>query len=147
MTCREMRWTMATAILVSLTGCMGTAEDFDQTTSEDTEIPEVESTRISLRAGVAVASPDEFDGYGSNGVGLYLSAIADRAELTLYVVAPAESAVFDHPVLRLTTQQGDSQTTEIVEFDSVALSAGESRVLAKQADGRLEQVVADVAVP
>jgi hypothetical protein len=145
MTCRNLQCIVAAAALLSASGCVGVEADFSQADSDEIAIAEVEPTRIALRAGTASAGADEIDGYCESGVGVYLSATADRAELTLYVVAPAESATFEHPALRLTTQEGDGQKTDISEFETVTLVAGESRVFAKHAEGTLMNVVAEVA--
>jgi hypothetical protein len=134
----------AAAVLCGGSGCMGTAEaDFAQSDSEENSPAGVEPTRIALRTGASV-TPDDIDGFCNDGVGVYLSATTDRAELTVYVVAPAESAVFDRPALRLTTQQGDHQATDVMEFETIELQAGESRVFSKQAAGTLMDVVAEI---
>jgi hypothetical protein len=133
------------AALLSASGCLGAEADFPQAGSDEIATADVEPSRIALRAGIASAGADKIDGFCDSGVGVYLSATADRAELTLYVVAPAESATFGHPALRVTTQEGDAQKTDISEFESVTLVAGESRVFAKHVEGTLLNVVAELA--
>lgn len=109
--------------------------------SEDVE---ADQTRIALRAGASVG-PDEIDGYCEDGIGVYLSADDTQAMLTVYVVTPAESAVFVHPTLHLTTQQADMQWTQDKQFETVVLKAGESRTFAQEADGPLMNVEAEVS--
>jgi hypothetical protein len=89
------------------------------------------------------ATPQKFGGFSANGVGVYLSAVNDVAELTLYVVAPAQSATFGRPALYLTTREGDHTKTDVAEFEDVTLEAGESRVFSEEASGRLTEVFAD----
>jgi len=93
------------------------------------------AARIALQSDASVA-PDEIDGYCEDGVGVYLSADDESAQLVLYVVAPAETAVFWHPSLRLTVQDGEKQAIEAAEYDTFELKAGESRVFTLRADGR-----------
>jgi len=99
---------------------------------------------IALRAGADVGA-DEIDGYSERGIGVYLSADDAQAMLTVYVVTPAEQAVFVRPTLHLTTQKGDIQWTQDRVFDSVTLKAGESRTFAQEADGALMNVEAEVS--
>jgi hypothetical protein len=134
----------ATIVLSAAGGCMGTAEaELAGSDSEASAPATVEPTRIALRAGASV-TPDDVDGFCNDGVGVYLSATAQSAELIVYVVAPADSAVFIRPALHLTTQQGDRQATDVVEFETTELQAGESQVFTKQTDGALLDVVAEL---
>jgi hypothetical protein len=134
---------MAVAALL-LGGCMTAEADFSQSDLEAQEVEGVEGKRIALRSGAAV-EPGEFDGYCENGIGVYLSADDTHALLTVYVVTPAESAVFVRPTLRLTTQNGDAQTTEVSEFETIELGAGESKLLSEYTDGQLTEVVAELS--
>jgi len=92
-----------------------------------------------------MATPDSVGGFSMEGVGVYLSAARDTAEMTLYVVAPAETVTFSRPALYLTTREGDHSKTDMAEFEDVTLDAGESRTLRKEADGTLMEVFADFA--
>lgn len=140
---RNMLLVGAAALLFG--GCMTAEADFSQSDLEaEGEVAGVEPRRIALRSGAAV-EPGEFDGYCENGVGVYLSADDTRALLTVYVVTPAESAVFVRPTLRLTTQDGDAQATEVSEFQTIELSAGQSQVFTEYTDGRLMDAVAEVS--
>jgi hypothetical protein len=122
-----------------------TAEaDFSQSDLEAEEVEGVEGKRIALRSGASV-EPGEFDGYSENGIGVYLSADDTRALLTVYVVSPAQSAVFVRPTLRLTTQDGDAQSTEVSEFETIELGAGESRLFSEYTDGQLMDVSAELS--
>ena len=119
-----------------------TAEaDFSQSDLEAQEVEAVEGTRIALRSGANV-EPGEFDGYCENGIGVFLSADDKQALLTVYVVTPAESAVFVRPKLRLTTQDGDAQSTVESEFETIELGAGESKLFTESIDGQLMDVEA-----
>jgi hypothetical protein len=122
-----------------------TAEaDFSQSDLDAQEVDGVEGKRIALRSGASV-EPGEFDGYSENGIGVYLSADDTRALLTVYVVSPAQSAVFVRPTLRLTTQDGDAQSTEVSEFETIELGAGESRLFSEYTDGQLMDVSAELS--
>jgi PBP1b-binding outer membrane lipoprotein LpoB len=128
-----------------LSGCMSAAEA--AAVHDGVDEPQVEAVTqapIALRAGASVGA-DEIDGYSENGIGVYLSADDVQAMLTVYVVTPAEQAVFMHPTLHLTTQKGDIQWTQDRVFDSVMLRAGESRTFAQEADGALMNVEAEVS--
>jgi hypothetical protein len=120
------------------------AADFSQSEIEQGDVEGVQPARIALRSGASV-EPGEFDGYCENGIGVYLSADDTRALLTVYVVSPAESAVFVRPTLRLTTQDGDAQATDVSEFETIELGAGESRLFAEYTDGRLMDVAAELS--
>jgi hypothetical protein len=125
-------------------GCMTAEADFSQSDLEAEEVEGVEGKRIALRSGASV-EPGEFDGYSENGIGVYLSADDTRALLTVYVVSPAQSAVFVRPTLRLTTQDGDAQSTEVSEFETIELGAGESRLFSEYTDGQLMDVSAELS--
>jgi hypothetical protein len=134
----------ATMLLCVAGGCMSTAEaELASGDSEDFAPATVEPTRIALRAGASV-TPDDVEGFCNDGVGVYLSATTNTAELIVYVVPPAESAVFVRPALHLTTQQGDGQATDVMQFETTELQVGESQVFSKQSDGALLDVVAEL---
>ncbi|HET8932863.1 MAG TPA: hypothetical protein VFN67_05465 [Polyangiales bacterium] len=126
-----------------LSGCMTEAEARNSE-DETAEVEAVGQTRIALRSGAEVG-PDEIDGYCENGIGVYLSADDTQAMLTVYVVTPAERAVFVHPTLHLTTQQGDIQWTQDRQFETIELEAGESHSFAQDADGALMNVSAELS--
>jgi hypothetical protein len=130
-----------TAALISVAGCAGNSDGFPEDTSDTEQIAAGEPTHTALRNGV-FATPQTVGGHSVDGVGVYLSAVDNTAELTLYVVAPAESATFGRPALYLTTQEGE---TEVAEFEHVTIEAGESRVFREEADGTLMEVFADFA--
>jgi hypothetical protein len=137
------------AALSFVGGCLPTGEERalaeDTTETSESGIAAADPMMEALRNG-AYATPDEVGGFCVEGVGVFLSAVGDTAELTLYVVAPAERMTFDRPALYLTTRDGDHETTEIAEFDGVTLEAGESRVFRSAvADGTLVGVFADFA--
>lgn len=145
MTCHNLQSIIAAALLLGASGCMSVQAESAQLDDEEATVADAEPTRIALRKGAAAAGADEIDGYSDNGVGVYLSAANDTAELTLYVVAPAESATFEQPALHLTVQQGETQTTQDSEFETITLLAGESHVFSRRVDGALMGVVAEVA--
>ena len=131
------------ALLVS--GCMSAAEaDAVHAESSVTGVEAVGQKPIALRAGASVGA-DEIDGYSENGIGVYLSADDKQAMLTVYVLTPAEHAVFMHPTLHLTTQTDEGQWIQDRVFDTVTLKAGESRTFAQEADGALMNVEAEVS--
>jgi hypothetical protein len=142
MTPRSLQLTAAAVALLS--GCMTAAADFAQTDAEGNAIEAVEQTPSALRTQTVVA-PNEFDGYCDDGVGIYLSADDAKAQLTVYVVTPAVSAVFVRPALQLTTQEGDTESTQVREFETVTLHAGESRVFTEYAEGALMDATAEVS--
>jgi hypothetical protein len=109
------------------------------------EAQAVVPARVALRSGTSTAA-DEIDGYCENGVGVYLSAAGDSAELTLYLVPPATRATFEHPALRLSVAQPEGAITDRHEFESVTLQVGESRVLSRQAQGKLMAAAAELTV-
>lgn len=127
------------ALLVS--GCM-TGAEAETAYSDQETVPG--QTRIALRSGASVG-PDEIDGYCENGIGVYLSADDTQALLTVYVVTPAESAVFVRPTLHLTTQEGDVQWIQDRQFETVELEAGQSHTFALEADGALMNVDAELS--
>jgi hypothetical protein len=131
----------AAACAGSRGGVAGDPADLADTSGAD-EVTADEPIQSALHNGV-FATPQKFGGFSANGVGVYLSAVNDVAELTLYVVAPAQSAAFGRPALYLTTQQGDHVKTDVAEFEDVTLEAGESRVFSEEAGGRLTEVFAD----
>lgn len=139
---RNVQLICAAALLFG--GCMTAEADFSQSDLEAEEVAGVEGKRIALRSGANV-EPGEFDGYCENGIGVYLSADDTRALLTVYVVSPAESAVFVRPTLRLTTQDGDAQSTDVSEFETIELGAGESRLFSEYTDGQLTDVAAELS--
>jgi hypothetical protein len=148
------RWLLAraglplfAAALISAAGCAAggeaeaLAEDTDPTLKG--EVIPADPMREALRKG-ASATPDEVGGFCVQGAGVFLSAAGDTAELTLYVVAPAERVTFDRPALYLTTRDGDHENTEVAEFDGVTLEMGESQVFRRAATaGTLVGVFAD----
>lgn len=105
---------------------------------------DVAGTRIGLRTGANV-EPGELDGYCENGVGVFLSADDKQALLTLYVVTPAESAVFVRPTLRITTHDGDTQSSQVSEFETIELGAGESKLFAAYTEGQLMDAEAQLS--
>ena len=123
----------------SLTGqsveAQAQVEDGEQVL-EDVRVPDV--TRDT-----AYATPDEVGGFAVQGAGVYLNVVDDRAELMLYVVAPATSATFVQPTLYLTTQEGDHTATETVVIEDVTLESGDSRVYTRHGQGPLLEAVAD----
>ena len=121
-------------------GCAGNAEGAVPEDISDTDQVAVAALRMD-----AFATPETVGGFCTEGAGVFLSAVDNTAELTLYVVAPATIATFGHPALYLTTQEGEHRATETVEFEDVTLEAGESRVLRKQTAGTLMEVYADFA--
>jgi len=138
---------IAAAALSCSMGCAaasGSVEDTQADATEADPVAAAEPSRSALRDG-AYATPQTFGGFCEEGLGVYLSAAGDTAELTLYVVWPAKSATFHRPALYLTTQEGDHSKTEVAEFDDVTLQAGESRYFRRQADGKLMEVFADFA--
>jgi len=144
MTCRNIQLMTALAALLCTSGCMHAEAPLASAATEDTAPPDVDRAHIALHRGTASADADEIDGYCERGLGVYLSATAEQAELTVYVVAPAQVATFEHPVLRVTSQRDGVQETEVGEFESVTLEAGESWVFSKRAKGSLVNVVAEV---
>jgi hypothetical protein len=147
---RKFSHLFATAALVCAAGCAGSSERVigDPAEPGDTsgtdEVAADEPFQTALHNGV-VATPQTVGGFSTGGVGVYLSAVDDMAELTLYVAAPAQIATFGRPALYLSTQEGDHQKTEVAEFDEVTIEAGESRVFRKEAGGKLMEVFADFA--
>lgn len=139
---------MAVALtLLGVGACMGT-ETNDLTPGQSpeaaTDAPAtVEPTRIALQTA-ASAEPGENDGSCENGAGVILSALGDAATLTVYVVAPAEIVTFERTTLRLRTQQAAGEVTEVAEFETVTLEAGESRSFSSEVDGKLMNVAAEV---
>lgn len=129
------------AMLIAASGCMATGDDLAQ--NDNMDATNVAPARIALRTGAAVA-PDDIDGFCEDGVGVYLSANGEQAELTVYVVAPATSVTFARPTLRLTTMLDGSPTTDVSEFEDVTLNAGESRVFTAQTQGTLMDVAAEI---
>jgi len=144
---QSLLFMLSAATLSIASGCMSAEADIADTQLEVAEAEDdIASTRIALRAGAA-AGAGEIDGFCENGAGVYLSAREDSAELTVYVVTPAETVTFDRPALRVTTQRDDGQKTELNEFESVTLRAGESWSFAVEVgeDGTLVDVVAELA--
>jgi hypothetical protein len=141
---------LAAGALVSAVGCAGSGESVASEsvepgdTSGTDEVAAEEPLQAALRNGV-LATPETVGGFSTEGVGVYLSAVDNKAELTLYVVAPAQSATFVRPALYLTTQEGDHSKTEVAEFEDVTIEAGESRVFREEAGGPLMEVFADFA--
>lgn len=139
---RNVHLICAAALLFG--GCMTAEADYAQSDLEAQEIEGVEGTRIALRSGANV-EPGEFDGYCENGIGVFLSADDKQALLTVYVITPAESAVFVRPRIRLTTQDGDAQSTKVSEFETIELGAGESKLFAEYTEGQLMDVKAELS--
>jgi hypothetical protein len=133
---------LAAAALIAATGCVTTGEQMPEDTTETTETAAVDPMRAALRDG-AHATPEAVGGFCVDGVGVFLSAVDDTAELTLYVVAPAQHATFERPAMYLTSREGDHEMTEFAEFEPVTLKAGESRVFRRAAQGPLMDVFAD----
>jgi hypothetical protein len=139
---RAISQALATAALVCAAGCAGSIERVAGEPAS--EVAPEDQTQAALHKGV-LATPDTVGGFSTDGVGVYLSAVDDTAELTLYVVAPAQRATFSRPALYLTTQDGEHSKTEVAEFDDVTIEAGESRVFSREAGGKLMEVFADFA--
>jgi hypothetical protein len=135
---------LTAAALVAAAGCAGSSAGLAADTSDTHQVAADESTHTALRNGV-FATPQAVGGSAVDGVGVFLSAVDNTAELTLYVVAPAESVTFSRPSLYLTTQEADHSKTEVAEFEDVTLDAGDSRVFRAEADGMLMEVFADFA--
>lgn len=135
------------AVLAAATGCATsgeTPEELAEETADTSERAAEDPTLAALRGG-AHATPETVGGFCVEGVGVFLTAVDDAAELTLYVVAPADRATFDRPAMYLTVRDGEHSTTEVAEFDRVTLEAGESRVFRREAQGALMDVFADFA--
>jgi hypothetical protein len=141
---------LAAAAFVCAAGCAGSNESVAEEpavpghTSATDEVAADEPLQAALRNGV-LATPQTVGGFSTAGVGVYLSAADDTAELTLYVTAPAQSVTFGRPALYLTTQEGDHMKTEVAELEAVTIDAGESRVFRQAAGGKLMEVFADFA--
>jgi hypothetical protein len=140
---------LATAALICAAGCAGSSERVEEPadpgdTSGTDEVADDEPLQTALHNGV-FATPETVGGFSTDGVGVYLSAVDNMAELTLYVVAPAQSATFRRPALYLTTQEDSHSKTEVAEFDDITIEAGESRVFREKAGGTLMEVFADFA--
>jgi hypothetical protein len=135
---------LTTAALISAAGCTGSSDGLAEDTSDTYPSAAEKPSHPALRNGV-VATPETIGGFSADGVGVYLSAIDNTAELTLYVVTPAQSATFGRPALYLTTQEGDHSKTDVAEFDDVTVEVGESRVFRAEAEGTLMEVFADFA--
>jgi hypothetical protein len=125
-------------------GCLTAEADLSQSDIEGSDVDGVAPARIALRSGATV-EPGEFDGYCEKGIGVFLSADDTKALLTVYVVTPAQSAVFVKPTLRLTTQDGDAQSTKVSEFETIELSAGESQVFSDISETPLMDAVAELS--
>lgn len=141
----HQRWLvllLAAALSVAGPGCVDANGEGLEAPSPDAPASADEPIVTALRRG-AFATPQAVGGFCSHGMGVYLSAVNNTAELTLYVVAPRSSATFGRPALYVTTRAGDYTQTETVEFDDVTLSAGDSHVLRKEAQGTLVEVFAD----
>lgn len=150
---RRLRWiprTLAAAALVCTVGCAGTSESVTEEpvtpegAANTTDVTAEAPVQAALRNGV-LATPETVGGFSMDGVGVFLSAANDTAEMTLYVVAPAEAVTFARPALYLTTQEGDHETTDVAEFETVTLQMGESRTFRQDANGPLTEVFADFA--
>lgn len=143
-------WWLACAALLCTAACSGSgshAADQLADPVETSDTPEV-SAELPLEAALrdgAFATPESVGGFSTDGVGVFLTAVDNTAELTLYVVAPAKQATFYGPAMYLTTQVGDHAQTDIVEFEDVTLEAGESHVFRQEAGGTLMEVYADFA--
>jgi hypothetical protein len=125
-------------------GCVGAEADFASLETDTAENVASEPAQSALHAAAVSARVDETHGFCENGLGMYLSATANSAALTVYVVTPAEVVTFEHPILRVTLSDGDSQTTVVREFETVTLEAGESRTFSEYAEGTLLNVVAEL---
>src|SRR5262245_1177773 len=106
-------------------GCMGVndrtilaSQSMDTQAQVDDDEAEVldEAPAPEAPHATAYATPDEVGGFALQGVGVYLNVVDDRAELMLYVVAPATIATFSRPTLYMTTQEGDHTATETAEL-------------------------------
>lgn len=126
---------------LALTGCVGAADNRAETEPDAIELVEVEEGEVPVLA-TALATPDEFGSYFSNGVGAFLSAKNDVAELTLYVLPPAERATFKKPSLLLVMPDDLEHATEANDFEDVTLETGQSHAFHTVAPGTLTQVVA-----
>ncbi|HKP56303.1 MAG TPA: hypothetical protein VJV78_06275 [Polyangiales bacterium] len=128
-------------MLLCAAGCTGSSAH----STERREDPAAEAPLQAAPRDEAFATPEMVGGFCTDGVGVFLTAVDDAAELTLYVVAPAERATFSRPALHLTTLDGEHSQTEVVEFEDVTLEAGESHVLRQEAVGTLMEVFAEFA--
>ena len=135
---------LGTALVISAAGCAVSGDGVEQDTSDTDQGAPDESMHAALRNGV-FATPEAIGGFSVDGVGVFLSAVDNTAELTLYVVAPAQSVTFARPALYLTTQEGDHHKTEVAEFEDVTIEAGESRVFREDVEGTLMEVFANFA--
>jgi hypothetical protein len=140
----------AAALICAAVGCAADSSERVEApadpgdTSATDEVANDEPIQAALRNGV-FATPQTIGGFSTDGVGVFLSAVDNIAELTLYVVAPAERATFRRPALYLTMQEGSHSKTDLAEFEDVTIEAGESRVFREEAGGQLMEVFADFA--
>lgn len=138
---------------LALSGCLGAADNLAVTEPDESELVEAEESPLPEESpapeqsagpmlAAAVATPEEFGGYFYKGVGAFLSAKNNVAELTVYVLPPASSATFKHPKLLLVMPHDQALEAEADDFDEVTLKTGQSRSFHTEAPGTLTQVVA-----
>lgn len=132
------------ALVYATSGCAGAEADSASLETDTAENFAIEPAQSALHAADVSARADENDGFCDNGLGVYLSATANSADLTVYVVTPAKSATFEHPILRVTMADGDGEKTVVREFGTVTLEAGESRTFSEYVEGTLVNVVAEL---
>jgi hypothetical protein len=128
----------------AIIGCVGTEAEFAD--RESNLIADDEPAQPAAALASALATPAEFGGYFANGVGAFLSAQNNSADLTLYVVTPASRTTFKHPSLQL-MMPGDEpdELAEAQDFEDVTLEQGESRSFHAEPSGELQQVIANFA--
>jgi hypothetical protein len=132
------------ALLCATSGCLGSEAEVAAADLATTENYEFEPSPSATHMGPVSAKVDENDGYCEDGLGVFLSATADTATLTVYVVTPAERSMFERPTLRLTLSDGDSERTVVREFATITLEAGDSSTFSEHVDGTLMNVDAEL---
>lgn len=132
---------IALPVSLALTGCVGTPDTQVAPPPDETEPTELEQSPATTQA-TALATPDEFGDYFADGVGAFLSAKNDVAELTLYLLPPAKTATIKHPSLLLVMPEDLDRATETNDFEDVTLETGQSHAFHVQAPGTLTQVIA-----
>jgi hypothetical protein len=130
---------LACAAVWLLGGCMTAQAAYD----EEAQLERAVQAPRALTMGGDVA-PGEFAGDCENGLGWYLSADDTTAALTVYVLTPAQSGVFERPRVHLVTS-ADAQEPELNEFQTVELQAGESRTFTAYAGSQLMHATAEVS--
>ena len=154
-------WISACAVSggLMLTGCVGAGDDLAVTEPNGSELIEAEQSAdpmqdpgetevaaleqsLGPKLATALATPDEYGSYFSNGVGAFLSAKNNVAEVTFYVLPPAELAMIKHPKLLLVMPSEQEPATEQNDFEDVTLKTGQSHAYHIEAPGTLTQVIA-----